>query len=163
MRRELVETWNGLRKTLVLFPTVDPIDAVCNHMKTWTFLGFTRTFFYVFQFIFRCILLISSFGKLLSSFVYVSIDFIGAGITILMSIPTDRTLTFSVERWKRCGPWRMKWTEACLLPAKVGIFSFINNMIKVLFPICTLNWRVNNYVSRQGKVQIGETKVLLLL
>ena len=24
-------------------------------------------------------------------------------------------------------------------------------MIKVLFPICTLNWRVNDYVSRQGK------------
>ena len=23
-------------------------------------------------------------------------------------------------------------------------------MIKVLFPICTLNWRVNNYVCRQG-------------
>ena len=31
-------------------------------------------------------------------------------------------------------------------------FSLINNMIKVLFPICTLIWRVNNYVSRRGKV-----------
>ena len=31
-------------------------------------------------------------------------------------------------------------------------FPLINNMIKVLFPICTLMWRVNNYVSRQGKV-----------
>ena len=30
-------------------------------------------------------------------------------------------------------------------------FSFIDNMIKVIFPICTLNWRVNNFVSRQGK------------
>ena len=30
-------------------------------------------------------------------------------------------------------------------------FSFIDNMIKVIFAICTLNWRVNNYVSRQGK------------
>ena len=36
-------------------------------------------------------------------------------------------------------------------------------MIKVLFPICTLSWRVNNYVSRQGKVEIGETKVQLSL
>ena len=42
------------------------------------------------------------------------------------------------------------------------LFSLINNMIKVLFPICTLIWRVNNYVSRQGKVQIG-MKVQLLL
>ena len=31
-------------------------------------------------------------------------------------------------------------------------FSLINNMFKLLFPICTLIWRVNNYVSRQGKV-----------
>ena len=30
-------------------------------------------------------------------------------------------------------------------------FSLINNMIKVLFRICTLIWRVNNYVFRQGK------------
>ena len=30
-------------------------------------------------------------------------------------------------------------------------FPFIDNMIKVLFPICTLIWRVNNYVSSQGK------------
>ena len=28
--------------------------------------------------------------------------------------------------------------------------SFIVDMIKVLFHICTLNWRVNIYVSRQG-------------
>ena len=31
-------------------------------------------------------------------------------------------------------------------------FPLINNIIKVLFPICTLIWRVNNYVSRKGKV-----------
>ena len=30
-------------------------------------------------------------------------------------------------------------------------YPFVDNMIKVLFPICTLLWRVNNYVSRQGK------------
>ena len=30
-------------------------------------------------------------------------------------------------------------------------FSFMDDMIKVLFPICTLNWRVDNYVYRQGK------------
>ena len=41
--------------------------------------------------------------------------------------------------------------------------SLKNNMMKVLFPICTLTWRVNNYVSRQGKVQKGETKVQVLL
>ena len=37
-------------------------------------------------------------------------------------------------------------------PPESASFSLINNMIKVLFPICTLIWRVNNYASRQGKV-----------
>ena len=41
--------------------------------------------------------------------------------------------------------------------------SFMDIMIKVLFPICTLIWRVNNYVYRQGKVYIGENKVQIIL
>ena len=40
-------------------------------------------------------------------------------------------------------------------------FSFIVNVIKVLFPFCTLIWRVNNYVSRQGKGINRESKVLV--
>ena len=30
-------------------------------------------------------------------------------------------------------------------------FSFKDNIIKVLFPMCTLKWRVNKYFLRQGK------------
>ena len=30
-------------------------------------------------------------------------------------------------------------------------FFPVNSMIKRVFPICTLNWRVNNYDCRQGK------------
>ena len=37
-------------------------------------------------------------------------------------------------------------------PPESASFPLINNMIKVLFPIGTLIWRVNNYVSRQRKV-----------
>ena len=37
-------------------------------------------------------------------------------------------------------------------PPESAPFPLIKNMIKVFFPICTLIWRVNNYVSRQGKV-----------
>ena len=37
------------------------------------------------------------------------------------------------------------------IPHQRPHFSFIDNMIKLLFPMCSLNWRVNNYVSRQGK------------
>ena len=37
-------------------------------------------------------------------------------------------------------------------PPESASFPLINNMIKVLFPFCTLIWRVNKYVSRQGRV-----------
>ena len=37
-------------------------------------------------------------------------------------------------------------------PPELASFPLINTMIKVLFPIRTLIWRVNNYVPRQGKV-----------
>ena len=30
-------------------------------------------------------------------------------------------------------------------------FDFVSVSIKLLFPICTLAWRVDNYVSRQGE------------
>ena len=43
-------------------------------------------------------------------------------------------------------------------------FSFIDNMNKVLFPICTLNWRVNNFVSRQGKgVNRGNEGTIIII
>ena len=41
--------------------------------------------------------------------------------------------------------------KSCLFPARVGKFDFDVIMYKVLFPICTLTWRVNKYVSRQGE------------
>ena len=49
--------------------------------------------------------------------------------------------------------------KSFLFPARVGIFDFDVLMNKVLFPICTLTWRVNNCVSLQEKVYIGEVKV----
>ena len=41
--------------------------------------------------------------------------------------------------------------ENCLFPTRICIFDFDVLICKVLFPNCTLTWRVNNYVSRQGK------------
>ena len=37
-------------------------------------------------------------------------------------------------------------------PPESASFPLIKTMINVLYPICTLIWRVNNYVSRQGEV-----------
>ena len=42
--------------------------------------------------------------------------------------------------------------KGVFFPPELASFPLMNNMIKVLFPICTLIWRVNNYVSRQGQV-----------
>ena len=46
---------------------------------------------------------------------------------------------------------RVGW-KGCLFPAGVSISDFGVMIYEVLFPICTLTWRVNNYVSRQEKV-----------
>ena len=40
--------------------------------------------------------------------------------------------------------------EACISRQRRH-FSFIDNMIRVLFTLCTSNSRLNIYVSRQGK------------
>ena len=37
------------------------------------------------------------------------------------------------------------------IPCQSRHFAFVDDMIKVIFPICTLNWRVNSYASRQRK------------
>ena len=42
-----------------------------------------------------------------------------------------------------------KMNDKVFFPAKGGIFCLINNIIEVLFPTCTLTWRMNNYVSHQ--------------
>ena len=49
--------------------------------------------------------------------------------------------------------------KSCLFPVRVGTFDFDVIIQKVLLPICTLIWRVNNYVSRQEMVKIEEMKV----
>ena len=42
-------------------------------------------------------------------------------------------------------------------------FLFVDNMIKEFFPICTLNWRVNNYVSRQGKAITRKNEITMIV
>ena len=44
-------------------------------------------------------------------------------------------------------------------PPESATFPLINNMIKLLILVCTVNWRANIYVSRQGKVLIREIKI----
>ena len=48
-------------------------------------------------------------------------------------------------------PRREKSMERCFFLAGVGIFVFIFDKMKVFFLLCALTWRVNIFVSGQGK------------
>ena len=101
---------------------------------------------------FRFFQLISSYGKLHRSFGYVNIYCVGAEITTLMSTSEGLDSYLFCRKMERAQSMKeQKWMARCLLPRQSRHFFFIDNAIKVLFPICTLIWRVNNYVSRQGK------------
>ena len=98
------------------------------------------------------------------SCVYVFIYCVGAGITNLMSICDGSNRTLFCRKMERTRAVREEMDGRLFISRQSRhLFPLINNMIKVLFPICTLIWRVNNYVSRQGKVYIGEMKVQIKL
>ena len=148
MRRELVETWNGLGSKPSLFPTVDLIDAACKH-DPFSIINFIFSYL---KLSFQCILVFFPCMEISLIFCLCFIYCVGAGRTTLMSI------SYGPDPYLFCRKMEKTWSVKeevdgeCLFPARVGISPLINNMTKVLFPICTLIWRVNNYVSRQGKV-----------
>ena len=111
--------------------------------------------FYVLYFMyfstFRVFLLISSDGKPIWSFVYVIIYCIGAGITTWMSISDGLDPYFFRQKMGKTRFMKEQMEGKVFISRQSRHFSFINIMIEVLFPICTLNWRVGNCVSRQGK------------
>ena len=158
MRPELVETWNGLGNTPSLFQKVVLINAACNHES-----------FYIVHLLFP-------FFKLFSDCIIVFIYCIKMTLIFRLCYyllcPRGNN-QFDVH-FRRIGPYFFLskdekdavrevgngW-KGVHFPPESASFSLINNMIKVIFPICTLIWRVNSYVSRPGKVKIGETKVQL--
>ena len=71
--------------------------------------------------------------------------------TLWYPFTTDQTRIFSVERWRKRGLERKKWTERYLFPASVGISPLYLLWLKYFSLLCTLTWRANNFVSRQGK------------
>ena len=144
-----METWNGLGNTPSLFQTVVLIDAACNHES-----------FYIIHLIFP-------YFKFFSDCIIVFIP--------CMEIPLIFCLCFSLlcrrgnnhfdVHFRRIGPYFFlskdgkdavregrNERKGVYFPPESASFPLINTVIKVLFPICTLIWRVNKYVSRQGKV-----------
>ena len=78
---------------------------------------------------------------------------VGAGINALMSISDGLGPSIFCRKMENARPMREEMDgkvvyfspESALLPLMLYFST-------VLFPICTLTWRVNNYVSRQEKV-----------
>ena len=108
-------------------------------------------FFLCISFIFDVILSISSYGKPVCAFVYVNINCVGARITTFMSLSDGLDPYFVRRKMERTQSMKEEMDGEVFIYRQSWHFSFIDNMIKVIFPIYTFNWRVNNYVSRQGK------------
>ena len=141
--------WSGLGNTPCFFQTVVLFDVACNHESFYTI----HLLFPYFNLISDCIIIFIPCMEKTLMFFYVVFYDVRAGITTLMSISDGSDRTFSCRKMERTRSMREE------MDGKVFIsrhsrhhFPLINNMIKVLFPICTLFWRVNNYVFRQGKV-----------
>ena len=86
-------------------------------------------------------------------------QYVGEGISALMSISDGLGPSISVESWKRRVLWGKRWMEKLFISRQSRHFHSGVVIYKVLFPIWTLTWRLNNYVSRQEKVKIGGIKL----
>ena len=149
MRLELVETWNGLGFTPSLFQTVFLFDETRNH-ESFYIKNFISQYFKLF------------FHLFLSIYSLYGIDL---DLCLCVYFLCRRENNHFYVHFRRIGQYVFLSKDGRdavregKMDGKVFIsrqsrhpFSLIHNMIKVLFPICTLIWRVNNYVSRQGKV-----------
>ena len=85
-------------------------------------------------------------------FVYVVTFCVGAGITTLKSISNGLDPYFFRRKMEKTRSMKGETDEELFISHQSRHYPFIDVMIKVLFPICTLIWSVNNYVSHRGKV-----------
>ena len=110
-----------------------------SHHVNMNFSSIYMNFILCILFIFRCIFLISFYGKLLWSFIYVFIYCVGAGITTLMSISDVLDPYFFCQTMEKTRSEKEKMDGEVFFSARVGIFPFIDNMIKVYFPYLYLD------------------------
>ena len=88
------------------------------------------------------------------SFVCINIYCVGAGLSTLMSnseLWWIRLVHFESKNEKNAAYEARNGWKGVYFPPESAFFVFMVYMIKTLFPICTLTWRVNNYVCRWGR------------
>ena len=73
-----------------------------------------------------------------------------AGISTLMSIYGLRPYFFR-RKMEKTRPMREEMDGKVIISRHSRHFFIVNSTFKVLLPICTSTWRLNSYVSRQGK------------
>ena len=78
---------------------------------------------------------------------------VGAGIDTLMSISDGLGPSIFCRKMGKARPMREEMDgRVVYFPPESALSSLMLYFSTVLFPICTLTWRANNYVSRQEKV-----------
>ena len=112
---------------------------------------------------FGAFLLISSFGKPVSSFVYDIFYYVVAGKTNLMSISDGLDPYFFRRKMEKVRSMKEEKDGQVFISRQSRHCCFIDIMIKVFFPIRTLNWRVNNLFPAKEKALLAETKILSII
>ena len=78
---------------------------------------------------------------------------VGAGINNLMSISDGLGLSIFCRNMEKTRPMREEMDgKVVYFPPESALLPLMLYFSTVLFPICSLTWRINNYVSRQEKV-----------
>ena len=78
---------------------------------------------------------------------------VGAGISTLMSVSDGLGPCIFCRRMEKARPMREEMDgKVVYFPPESALPPLMLYFSTVLFPICTLTWRVNNYVSCREKV-----------
>ena len=78
---------------------------------------------------------------------------VGAGIGTLMSISDGLGPSIFCRKMEKARPMREEMDgKVVYFPPESALLPLMLYFSTVLFPICTLTWCVNNYVSRREKV-----------
>ena len=78
---------------------------------------------------------------------------VGEGMDTLMSISDGLGPSVCCRKMEKARPMREEMDgKVVYFPPESALLPLMLYFSTVLFPICTLTWRKNNYVSRQEKV-----------
>ena len=79
-------------------------------------------------------------------------QYVGARVNNLLSSSDGLALSIFCRKMEKPPPMREEMEERLFVSPQSRHFDFDVVSCKVFLTICTVTWRVNNYVSRQGKV-----------